>query len=74
MILKIIFIILLMFAAFLAVYGIGAIIAMMFQEENQKACRNCRYYDAPMECYQRTWRKVIPGEDCNAFDKAKRED
>ena len=74
MILKVILIICAMFIAFLTVYAIGAIIGMMFQEENQKACRNCRYYDAPMECCQRTWRKVIPGDDCAAFAKAKRED
>ena len=73
MVLEIIFIILVMFAAFLAVCGVGAIIALMMAEENRQVCRNCKHYDAQMSCCWKKFMKVIPGESCKNFEKAKEE-
>ena len=70
MVLKVIFIILVMFAAFLAVYGICAFIALMFAEEARKRCQNCRWFDKPMTCCRRTWTKVVPDKTtCENFQK-----
>lgn len=73
MVMEIIFIVLVMFVAFLAVYGVGSIIAMMFDEENGQVCRNCKHYDAQMSCCWKKFMKVIPGESCRSYEKAKEE-
>lgn len=72
MTLKIIFIILVMFAAFIAVCGIGAMLALIFAEENRKVCHNCHWFDGQMTCCRRTWRKVTPSETtCMNFQRAR---
>lgn len=70
MILKVILIICVMFIAFLAVYGICALVALMLAEETKKRCQNCRWFDKPMTCCRRTWAKVVPDKTtCENFQR-----
>lgn len=72
MALKIIFIVLVMFAAFLAVYGIGAVIAAMVAEENRHICCNCKHYDPQMQCCWKKFIKVGLNDSCEGFCKEER--
>ncbi len=72
MALKITYIILVMFLAFLAVYGIGGLIAMLMAEENKHVCCNCKHYDPQMQCCWKKFQKVGLEESCNDFVKEER--
>lgn len=60
-----------MFAAFIILYGITGLIAMMMAEENRHICRNCEHYDKAMSCCWQKWYKVEPTGSCRNYRKAK---
>lgn len=69
MALKIIFIILVMFAAFLLVYGFIALIAVMLSHEHRHVCGNCVHFDQSLDCCWKKFQKSGREDHCENFKR-----